>query len=312
MSKLKKIALLIVSIITGCLFLYSAYTKVIPIQLFEYTIVDYLPVSWVTAAFATRIFIGLETALGLLIILKFYGKNKWILKTAFLLITLFSIYLFYLLATVGNNVNCGCFGDSVRMTPIEALIKNGFLLISLFLLIKYSNLWLQKWAKLIVPDVFFIILLLPFILFGFPDNQPDWLRNKKYQMNLSEISYIETQQPNQVLKQTEDKYIVAFLSPTCPHCKMAAYKMHLMHKKNPKLPFYFIIGGTKSDLSDFWNKSKASDIPYSRMERDPFLFYTHGSFPLIVFINKGWVVATAEYANLDQQIIEEWLMKDTN
>lgn len=102
------------------------------------------------------------------------------------------------------------------------------------------------------------------------------------------------------------KHIIAFLSPSCPHCRIAAYKMHVMRQSNPSLPLFMVIGGS-ADLSDFWKHTKAMDVPYSRLPRDPFLDYTGGVFPLIIWVNDGWVEARSNYNTLNEGEIEQWL-----
>jgi hypothetical protein len=89
----------------GGLFLYSAYAKLFPtIQAFEYNIASQLHLSYMTAAIAARFFIALEAALGSLIALHFFGGGKSVLKAAFALIVVFSIYLVWLWVKMGDNV----------------------------------------------------------------------------------------------------------------------------------------------------------------------------------------------------------------
>jgi len=79
-----------------------------------------------------------------------------------------------------------------------------------------------------------------------------------------------------------------------------------MKQADPSIPFFMIIGGS-SDLSDFWQATKAQDIPYTRLDKEHFLQYTKGVFPMILWMNNGWVEATADYNTLSQQQIEKWL-----
>ena len=74
-----RILLIILSIATGAVFLYSAYTKLIPIEAFEYTIVEFVHIPLKIAAIVARFFIGLEISLGSLIVLHLWGKGKWVL-----------------------------------------------------------------------------------------------------------------------------------------------------------------------------------------------------------------------------------------
>src|ERR1035437_4715925 len=149
MNKFIRIAFIILSVAVGATFLYSAYTKLYPIQPFEYTMVEFVHLPWMVAAIAARFLVGMEAGLGALIALHLFGKNKWALKTAFLILIIFSIYLISLWITAGNNVNCGCFGDAIWMSPSASLIKNAVLLIIAGLLIRYHKGFSFPWSKII-------------------------------------------------------------------------------------------------------------------------------------------------------------------
>lgn len=305
MNRVVRILLIILSIAIGGLFLYSAYTKLNPIQSFEYTMVQFVHFPWWLAAIAARFFIGLEAALGALMVLHLYGKGKWVLKTAFTLLIVFSIYLVYLWIVFGNNVNCGCFGDSIWMSPKTSLIKNALLLIATGLLIRFHNGFSGKWTKIVAPVLLIVGCILPFILYAIPSNQPNWLKTKDYHIDLSAL-YAPGKKDVPAINLEKGKYIIAFFSPYCPHCQMAAYKMHLMKQQDTTLPFFMVVGGTH-DISEFWKKTQATNIPYTRLERDPFFSLAGTSLPAIYFVKDGWVVAKADYITLDQATIEKWL-----
>ena len=290
----------------GIVFLYSAYTKLNPIQTFEYTLVEFLKLPWYVAAYTSRLFIGLELALGALLLFHCFGKNKWVLKLAFVLLLLFNIYLIYLLAKFGNNVNCGCFGDAIWMTPTVSLLKNVLLLVILAVIIRFHKGLQFRYSKFITPTLFFLIILLPFIFFYIPTTQPNWLRKDTYKIDFSPL-YLPDNQLIPNIELGKGKHIIAFLSPFCPHCILTAYKMQLMSVKNVNLPFFMVIGGTQSSLTEFWQKTKAQNIPYTRLDKKYFLQYTGGVFPLIIWVNNGIVIAKSDYADLDQIAIEKWL-----
>ncbi|MES2704585.1 MAG: MauE/DoxX family redox-associated membrane protein [Bacteroidota bacterium] len=315
-NKYLHLSLIFLSILTGALFLYSAYTKIDPIQPFEYTLVEYLHLPWTLAALSARLIIGIEAALGVLMVLHLFGRNKWVLKFAFALTIAFSIYLITLWITVGNDVNCGCFGDAIWMSPSTSLIKNSGLLLVLAVLIRlHEGLKLKK-ASIIATCMVIAALTLPFILSPLAAAKPTWLRNDRYKIGLQDIYHdMNLGVPPADFTDTiaarpdlaKGKHILAFLSSTCQHCRIAAYKMHIMKEKNPALPFLLIIGGTKSDLTDFWKGTKAQNVPFTRLNSESFMQHTGGRFPLIIWINDGWVEAKADYNTLNQGAIENWL-----
>ncbi len=71
------------------------------------------------AAYFSRILIGIELGLGVLILQPHYLK-KLIVPGTFLMLVVFIIELAYEIVTGGNSGNCGCFGSLLPMTPLEA------------------------------------------------------------------------------------------------------------------------------------------------------------------------------------------------
>ncbi len=310
-----KILLSLVSVATGATFLYSAWTKVLPIQPFEYTMVEYLHIPWLLSTLLSRVMVGLEATLGGLMVLHLYGRNKIILRSAAALLVVFSIYLVWLWATAGNNVNCGCFGDAIWMSPSASLIKNGVLFVLLLLLIRFRNGLTFKKSGLTTTLLAVAGIILPFILYPLSSIQPNWLNKGSYQLDMAplynptvddtaavRVAYPATPTTNLA----KGKYVIAFLSPGCEHCRLTARKMALMRKEDTTLPLFMVIGGIASDLTDFWKYTNARNVPYMRLHRDPFLKYTGGVFPLIIWVDNGKVVARSSYNSMNQNEISKW------
>ena len=108
---------------TTVLFVFSAVSKLYPIEAFEKQLVDLGFASWSAAPYLSRAIIGFEAFLGLAFLQKNYLRSFFIPATAALLLV-FCAHLTYTLYTTGNSGNCGCFGQWIKMTPLEALIKN--------------------------------------------------------------------------------------------------------------------------------------------------------------------------------------------
>lgn len=309
MRLISRISLYLLSVLIGSIFIYSAYTKLNPIQSFEYTMVEYAHLPWILAAFAARFFIGLEAALGLLLLANFYGKNKWVLKSALILLLVLSGYLVYLRIVFGNNVNCGCFGDAIWMSPMSSLAKNAVLIAAVILLMKFHNGLQKSWGNIVSIISLFIIIALPFILFPLPDQQPDWLKKDKFQLNLSAVynPALSSNPPGEDLR--KGKHIIAFMSFACPHCRMAAHKMHIMKEKNPAIPLYFVMAGREEYIKSFWKETGAESIPHTRLDADAFTGLVGYSWPVIYWVNNGWVEAETNYIIMSQGEIEKWLAK---
>jgi hypothetical protein len=297
MNNFRRSLYIFLSVATGALFLYSAYTKLFPtIQSFEYTMVEFTHMPLMAAKIASRFFISLEAALGALMVLHFYGKNKWVLKTAVGLLLIFSVFLIFLWIKDGNNVNCGCFGDAIWMRPSESLIKNILLLIIIGILVRKSAGFHYKWTNFVAPLLLIGTLTTCYLVFPVYE---------VYKINLKPIYNDKKWAP--VTDLTKGKHIVAFLSPSCMHCRKAAFKMHQMMLNDPAIPFYMILGGVESDLTGFWKDSHAQNIPYTRLNREEFLKYTGGVFPQIFWLNNSMVEENTGYPELDQKLIEKWM-----
>lgn len=302
----KKVLLSILSILLGATFLYSAYTKLWPIQTFEYTLVEFAHLPWWLAAVASRIFIGLETALGILFIANIYGYRKWVLQLSLLVLAMFSVYLVYLWASVGNDVNCGCFGDAIWMSPSSSLIKNAIMIAIVAVLWKYQAGLQQKWARYTSLAIFVVALALPLIVYPIPGTQPSFLNKDKYELDLSAL-YDSEKNPPPTVELRKGKHLIAFMSLTCPHCKIAAYKMQLMRQSNPDISMFLVLNGDSTNLQPFWEKTGAKSIPHTMLLGHDFVSLSGISLPAIYWINDSWVEAKSTYIDLSQAEIEKWL-----
>ena len=187
MQLVRTISLSTLSVLLGALFLYSAYTKLLPIQTFEYTLVEFVHMPWWMAAVASRVLVGLEAALGTLLVFNLYGGRKWVLKLALGIMIMFCVYLAYLWATAGDDVNCGCFGDAIWMSPSTSIIKNIIMIAILLILLKFHTGISKKWAKYVSIIALIIITIVPLFVYPIPGTQPSFLNEDKYELDLSEI-----------------------------------------------------------------------------------------------------------------------------
>lgn len=303
---IRLVILSIASVALGTTFIYSAYTKAFPIQTFEYTMVEFAHLPWWMAAIGARVFLGLEALIGVLLILNAYGKKNWVLKLSLFTLIAFSIYLLFLWATVGNDVNCGCFGDAIWMSPTSSLLKNAVMILITWLLLKFHPGFTQRWSRILSIIVLLAGMITPFIIFPMPPSEPSFLKKDKYQINLTDLYNPEKTTPPSV-ELRKGKHILAFMSLTCQHCKMAAYKMQLMKKDNPDISMFMVLNGDSSNLAPFWENTKAESIPHTMLLGRSFIELSGPSLPAIYWINDGWVEANSTYIDLNQSTIEEWM-----
>ena len=111
-------------IIVSALFLLSAVAKSYPIWAFEKQIVDLGILDWCSAPYFSRLIIALELAVSVAILQKHFLKS-FIIPGTILLLAVFCTHLAIQMVQFGAmNGNCGCFGQLIPMTPLEAFIKN--------------------------------------------------------------------------------------------------------------------------------------------------------------------------------------------
>jgi uncharacterized membrane protein YphA (DoxX/SURF4 family) len=156
-----------IRIIIFILFILSGVAKMVPIWAFEKQLVDLEIVTWCQAPYFARFIIGLELAIGIAILQPHFLKRIIIPITTLLLIA-FCIHLSIQMYQFGpNNGNCGCFGQLIPMTPLEAFIKNVLTIGLLVYLYKHVKEKEKGQNKLIYPSVILLAAVV-FMFIAFP------------------------------------------------------------------------------------------------------------------------------------------------
>ncbi len=162
---MKKHLPLIVRILISALFLLSAVAKSFPIWAFEKQLVDLGIVNWCNAPYLARLIIALETAIAIAILQRHYIKTFVIPVTIFLLIAFCAHLGLQMVEHGAMNGNCGCFGQLIPMTPLEAFVKNIVTIIMLIYLFKNVSDKERGENNFIV--ILFIYFLSAFLMFFF-------------------------------------------------------------------------------------------------------------------------------------------------
>jgi hypothetical protein len=307
---MKRIFFISLSILLGLVFIFSAYTKLFPVELFELTLIDTTISNWFLAPLIARGFIGFEFFIGFMLVSNIY-QNRIILKLTIATITLFTVYLIILIFVEGNEGNCKCFGNFISLTPLESIFKNILMLLLSLILYKKHAGFQWKFSKFFMTLIMIASFSLPFII------NPVDLNASERNLNVEKLNYNlgldvlyndpKTAAPKEELR--TGKHIIAFMSLTCPHCRIAAYKMHIMKKRNAKLPIYFVLNGDSTDLPQFFIDTKTADIPYSILLGQNFVKMAGVKLPAIFWVEDGIVVQKTKYIYLEQKDIEEWIAK---
>lgn len=292
----------------GAVFIFSGYTKLYPIEPFEYTFVDLGFINWQIAPFIARLMIAAEFIIGILLILHINLKTAYKLAIATLLI--FCVYLILLMVIVGNKGNCGCFGTTIQMTPLQALIKNIGMLGAFAVLYKLHPGWEWKDKKrhlLLIPIV--TSLAMPFILNPVELDYSQAYLNKpeeNFQLELDSLYNNATLNiPPKTL--SEGKHVIAFMSLKCPHCRIAAKKIRIMHERNPDISFYFVLNGDEENLKPFFEDTHTETIPHCMLLGKSFVYLAGMDMPTIYLVNNSVVEHWVNYIDLDQAEIEKWM-----
>lgn len=305
----KKISLYLLCSLLGAIFIFSGYAKLYPIEPFEYTFVDLGFINWQTAPFIARILIGLELLIGFLLLFNIFLRPiAYKLSIGCLLI--FSIYLIFLITINGNKGDCGCFGSYFHFTPLQSFFKNILLFGFLFILTKNHYGWEIKKNKNILRALFFVsAFTLPFILNPIELNYSEAYLHKSetdYKIELDSL-YNNATLNNPPKELSTGKHIIAFLSLTCPHCRIAANKMRIIKQRNSKIPFYFVFNGKEKDLNPFFENTNTKNIPHCMLLGRNFVYLAGTNLPVIYFVNNSIVENEINYVELDQIEIEKWL-----
>jgi len=307
-----RISLVLLNILLGLVFIYSGYTKLLPvIETFEFTFVDIGVANWYTAPVIARLFIGLEFFVGVLLVLN-YRLRKFTLPVTIGLLGFFCIYLLVQIIKEGNHGNCGCFGEEIKMTPLQAIIKN---IIMVAVALPSYFLW-HGWHisrnKLFIFLMLLTPMCLPYVLnpvdYTYTSNNLDEIVNYPLDMDLlykpEDTSKVEI--PSVNLR--EGKHVVSFLSLKCPHCRVAAKKFRLIKRNNPDLSIYFILNGDKAkDLQEFYEDTKSDNIPASFVLGKSFVLMAGTNLPRIYYLDNSIVVKKVDNYELNQYDIESWM-----
>ena len=268
----------ILRLIISALFIVSAVAKLYPspyfaISTFEVKQLYPLGFSESIAPYFSRILIGIEFALGISILLKDYLK-KITIPATILLLAVFVIHLSYTTFVSGNAGNCGCFGELLPMTPVEAIIKNIIaigLLVWLFKLAPAdgkSNFWLLKSVGL--GCILALFMLAPIRPVAEVIEEPTSEIQENLGVVVDTTSLLTIEEPittttKDTIKKIEekktedapkkvksgyekyfsgidtDKKILCYFVPGCDHCMDTAKELNEMRKKDKNFPPVFVI-----------------------------------------------------------------------
>jgi thiol-disulfide isomerase/thioredoxin len=200
------------------------------------------------------------------------------------------------------------------MTPLQALIKNIGMLVVFFVLNKYYKGWeLNKKYTFYISVIFIAIMATPFILNAVALNYSEAYLNKppnNYELKL-DLLYNNATLSIPPKKLSKGKHIIAFMSLTCPHCRIAAKKIRIIADRNNSISFYFVLNGEDKNLKSFFEDTHTSNMPYCILNGKNFVYLAGTTMPRIYLINNSMVQYDVNYIDLNQKEIEKWTKNST-
>ncbi len=288
----------ILRFVVFALFIVSALAKMFPIWAFEKQLIDLGIASWETAPYFVRFLLGVELAIGVAILQPHYLKRIVIPATIALLVV-FCIHLSIEMVKHGAmNGNCGCFGQLIPMTPLEAFLKN---IATIGILA-----WLYKMTTEKEMAHRFSLLLLIWsmssllVFAGFPfspkkettveplvENVDNPVQDAPAATAPSEATSVDQKQDTTKAKVIEEgpakvvsnytkyavfngikanidqgKAIVCFFAPGCDHCQATAKELAQMSKQKDFPPVYIFFMDEEAEKIPEFFKFAGKNFPY--------------------------------------------------
>ena len=285
---MKKNLPMIIRVLVSALFLLSAFAKLYPTPMYGITKIfeegQLIPMGFSEGLvpYFSRFILAIEFFIAFAILQKNYLK-KLVIPTSILMLFVFSLHLAYSIF-LGDSENCGCFGELIPMTPIQALFKNIITLGVLGYL--YKNTPDDKnnsYSKLSIQ--FLSIMLLMFALL------PVQTVGKNKQVSSFSEYVVSDMDIN------DGKKILCFFDAGCEHCMDAAKslnqlsdsiayfpEMHIIFSDSEadRIPEFFIYAGREYSYQvlPFDNDNDTID---SYLE---ILGYDYGN-PAVIYLENG-------------------------
>ena len=240
----------------------------------------------ILAQYFSRSIIAFEFFIAISVLLNNYLK-RIIYPISILLLVAFTTHLTYLVFQ-GNDGNCGCFGELIPMTPLEAIIKNIITILILYFLY-------QKTPKNLSSNFrSLIILMLSCLLFMFI--YVPLRSNQKLQENTKMSLNQVTSTYSKYISQTDidsGEKILCFFAPGCDHCQLAASQIKELQNNIEDFPEVYVVflEEEPEKIPKFLNKAGA-DFKYEIVDILNFMevFGFDYDTPGIVYLNNGNVL----------------------
>ena len=301
----------IIRLSLGGMFVIAAILKLLSIDEFEIYIYSFNIFNFLITTVLSRLLIAGEFLLGLFLMLKIHYKTTW--KIVFALMAFFTLFLIYT-AIFRNDENCHCFGDFVKLNPIESIVKN--VLVMVLLLLERQRFQSQtEYSRIFICSLSVIAVLLPFII-----SPMDSIYNRIYsgddsistidfyeaidevvEINFSDEIVFDT---TAVLNLDDGKYLVAFVSAGCKYCKLGVQKLSMImrNKGMDTDKVKILIWGSVEGIKRFREETLTEGYSYWHILPNMSIDITYGKFPAFVWIEDKNIVNIGNFRDIDDNL----------
>ncbi len=293
-------------IIVGLFFIFSAYTKLFPIDEFEQYIFGHKYIGVETASLLAVGIISAELILGLFFL--FNIKIRSTSYTTLGVLIIFSGYLTYLLIKEPES-NCYCLGADYELSPLHSILKN--LLLSalvIFIALKKTQ------NRLKFQNILFILLLIIGIATPILLSPPDFIVKNRYSIhledkniNISELAVYDSLETK--TKINEGNKILCFFSHKCTYCEKTAKKLSMIAEKENIKEGIVLIFYETDNVKEGWTLSDSLQFKQLTIPKEQFFKYSGKRLPAVFYTQNGKLFQKVDYRGIQQYEVIDFLFK---
>lgn len=249
-------------------------------------------------------FIGLESALGLALIL--HEFPQWLIAVSILFLISSSGLILWSTSS-GKTEECGCYGGLLVITPKQSILLNlGYiLLLAVAWLNPIPNYQTETWQWILT------------LITGISASTFAWQSQDKPIINFSRLKIGNRWKKRWLKNSPQDlqkgSHFVVFLGKDCPYCHRWVPFLNMMNTQKDLPQVLGVMSVTTEELESFKEEQMAR---FSIVSMDKLLFgYMVDAFPTAVLLEDGvitnkWIgVIPEEFLDRIKQIYEQAILK---
>ncbi len=250
------------------------------------------------------VFLGLESALGVALIL--YEFPQWLIPASVLLLLCLSVLTIWSTSS-GRTEDCGCYGGLLVITPKQSILLN----------LAYICLLAASWFNPIPNHQTATWQWILALVIGGISSTLAWQSKDKPLVDFSRLKIGNRWQRRWLKNSPHDlqqgSHFVVFLSQDCPYCKRWVPFLNMMNAQQD-LPQVLAIMSVTDEALDAFKDEQMVRFPLVTM--DKILFgYMVDAFPTAISIEQGiitnqWIgIIPEEFVDRIKQIYERAILK---